>query len=253
MKININGLNINYESIGEGKEILLLHGWGSSLQAFSFIMRSFSDNYKITAVDLPGFGKSDMIKEPWMLDNYCDFVLEFIKKLNIKDPVFVGHSFGGRIIIKLSGLHKIQPEKIILIDAAGIKHKKSFYQKMRQSTFKSIKSVLSVPLWKKSCEPLLEKARNHFGSADYNNAPPLLRQTLVNTVNEDLTCYLESITASTLLIYGENDTATPVSDAELMNSRIKDSGLCVIKNAGHFSFIDKPYEVNAILNSFLEA
>ena len=253
MNIIVKGLNINYESVGNGDEILLLHGWGSSLQAFSFIMRSFSDKYKITAVDLPGFGKSDMINEPWTIDDYCDFVLEFIQKLNIKDPVFVGHSFGGRIIIKLSGLHKIQPKKLILIDAAGIKHKKTLHQKVRQRTFKTIKAVLSVPLWKKPCQPLLEKARGHFGSADYNNAPPVLRQTLVNAVNEDLTCYLDSITASTLLIYGENDTATPVSDAQLINSKIKDSGLCVIKNAGHFSFIDKPYEVNAILNSFLEA
>lgn len=253
MNIEINGLNINYETVGDGKEILLLHGWGSSLNAYSFIMNTFKDRYKLTAVDLPGFGKSDMLSSPWTVDDYCDFVLEFIKKINIKDPVYIGHSFGGRLIIKLSGLKRINPKKIILLDAAGIKHKKTIKQKVRQTTFKTVKKVLSVKLWKNACEPLMDKARNYFGSADYNNAPPVLRQTLVNTVNEDLTCYLDSIDASTLLIYGENDTATPVSDAEIMNSRIKDSGLCIIKNAGHFSFIDKPYEVNAILKSFLEA
>lgn len=253
MNISVKGLNIFYNTVGEGPEVLFLHGWGSSSDAFKFIINSFKDKYKLTAVDLPGFGKSEMIPSPWTVSDYCDFVLEFIEKANIKNPVFVGHSFGGRLIIKLAGLNKIQPEKIILIDAAGIKHKKTFRQKTKQATFKSIKNVLNVPLWRKPCKPLLDKARNYFGSSDYNNAPPVLRQTLVNTVNEDLTCYLDGISASTLLIYGENDTATPVSDAEIMKSKIKDSGLCVIENAGHFSFIDQPVKVNLIINSFLEA
>ena len=97
----------------------------------------------------------------------------------------------------------------------------------------------------------LEKARRHFGSADYNSAPVVLRQTLVKVVNEDLCEYMPNIACPTLLIWGDQDTDTPLSDAKVMESKIPDSGLCVIKGVGHFSFIQSPFEVNAILNSFL--
>lgn len=253
MNISIDGLNINYETVGHGADVVLLHGWGSSLKAFGFIVKNLSEKYRVTAFDFPGFGESDMIGTPWSVGDYCDFTLKLLKALNIENPILIGHSFGGRVIIKLLGENKINSPKAVLIDAAGIKHKKTARQKFRQSLYKTAKKILSVPIWKKLCEPILEKARRHFGSEDYNNAPPVLRQTLVKCVNEDLTCCLDNIKASSLLIYGENDTATPVSDAKIMESRIKDSGLCIIKGAGHFSFIDSPYEVNAILNSFLEA
>ena len=87
--------------------------------------------------------------------------------------------------------------------------------------------------------------------ADYNAAPLVLRQTLVNLVNTDLRNELHKITASTLLIWGENDTATPLSDAKIIESLIKDAGLCVINGAGHFAFAEAPKQTAAILNSFL--
>lgn len=154
--------------------------------------------------------------------------------------------------MKLCGTGRVSPSKIILLDAAGVKHKRSFKSKCKTAAFKAVKKVLTVGLWKKSCEPVLQKARARFGSADYNSAPPVLRQTLVKVVNEDLTDLLENITASTLLIYGENDTDTPVSDARIIESRIKDSGLCIIKGAGHWAFVEKPGEVLAIIKSFLQ-
>ena len=97
----------------------------------------------------------------------------------------------------------------------------------------------------------MQKARNYYGSADYNAAPEVLRKTLVSLVNTDLRDILHSITAPTLLIWGENDTATPLSDAKIIESKIKDSGLCVIKGTGHYSFCERPFEAQAIINSFL--
>ena len=181
-----------------------------------------------------------------------EITLEFFDFLGIKDPILVGHSFGGRVIMKLCGTGRVSPSKIILLDAAGVKHKRSFKSKCKTAAFKAVKKVLTVGLWKKPCEPVLQKARARFGSADYNSAPPVLRETLVKVVNEDLTDLLENITASTLLIYGENDTDTPVSDARIIESRIKDSGLCIIKEAGHWAFAEKPGEVLAIIKSFLQ-
>lgn len=251
MNITVNNLNLNYIDCGQGEPVVLLHGWGSSSVAFNYIIKSFSDKFRMIALDLPGFGDSDMIPEPWDVNDYADFVAEFLKIMNIENPVLIGHSFGGRVIFKGIGEGKFSACKIILLDSAGIKPKKSVKSKIKLAAFKTVKYFLSCPLWKNAAAGLLDKARAHFGSADYNNAPLVLRQTLVKAVNEDLRHYMPSVAAPTLLIWGENDTATPVSDAKIMNSLIPDSGLCIIKGGSHFSFIDSPYEVNAIISSFL--
>lgn len=250
MEITVNGLKVNYESEGTGQEILMLHGWGSSLDAFVLLRRHLSRKFKVVSLDFPGFGKSDMISEPWSVADYADFTLAFLSAVGLKDPIVICHSFGGRVATKLVGEGRLYPPKMVFLDAAGIKHKPSLRSRVRQATFKTIRRVLTSAPLKKSCEKLLEKARNHFGSADYNNAPPVLRHTLVLTVNEDLRGYMPSIKCPTLLVYGENDTATPVSDAKIMEQLIPDAGLCVIRGAGHFSFVDRPGEVIAILDSF---
>ncbi|MBQ0083679.1 MAG: alpha/beta hydrolase, partial [Clostridiales bacterium] len=190
-------------------------------------------------------------KEPYTIEDYADFVKEFIEKTGLDNPIVAGHSHGGRIILYMATAGMINPPKIILLDAAGLIPKKSAKQKFRAKSFKIIKAVLTVPIWKKYTAGLLEKARKHYGSADYNAAPPVLRKTLVNVVNVDLRNELYKINCPTLLIWGENDTATPLSDAKIIESKIKDSGLCVIKGTGHFSFCEKPFEANAIIKSFL--
>ena len=145
----------------------------------------------------------------------------------------------------------VNPPKIVLLDSAGLIPKKSFKQKFRAKSFKVIKWGLTLPVIKNYSEGLLQKARNYYGSADYNAAPEVLRKTLVSLVNTDLRDILHNITAPTLLIWGENDTATPLSDAKIIESKIKDSGLCVIKGTGHYSFCERPFEAQAIINSFL--
>lgn len=251
MNCSVDGININYLDEGSGEVVLLLHGWGSSSDAWWLMINEFSASFRMIAPDLPGFGRSDMPPEPWSVEDYSSFVLKFMQTVGIKDPITVAHSFGGRITIKLAGTGRIDPEKIILIDSAGVLPKRSFKQKLRVGTFKFIKNVLSLPIVRNFSKELLERARAHFGSADYNSAPEVLRRSLVMAVNEDLTHHMPSIKASTLLIFGENDTATPVSDGELMEKLINDAGLCIIKGAGHFSFVERPYEVHAILHSFL--
>ncbi|MBO7519859.1 MAG: alpha/beta hydrolase, partial [Clostridia bacterium] len=151
-----------------------------------------------------------------------------------------------------AGNKKIEPQKIVLLDSAGIVAEKSKKQKRKAKNFKRIKKVLSLPVIKNFSGSLLDAARRHYGSADYNAAPPVLRQTLVSLVNTDLRGVLGNIKCPTLLIWGENDTDTPLSSAELIKSGISDCGLCVIKGTGHFSFCQKPYEAHAILRAFIK-
>lgn len=251
MNTLIDGLNINYEQTGTGPDVLLLHGWGSSLEVYRSVVSVMSSTHRLTCLDFPGCGKSDTMKSPWTIDDYTDFVLKFIKQTELNNPILVGHSHGGRVIMKLAGTGLISPPKIILLDSAGLIPKKSFKQKMRGKSFKAIKTVLTAPVINKFSGNLLEKARKNYGSADYNAAPPVLRQTLVSLVNTDLRDILPNIKCPTLLIWGENDTATPLSDAKIIEGLIPDAGLCVIKNAGHFAFCENPYHANAIIKSFL--
>ena len=150
------------------------------------VMSALCDRCRLVAVNFPGCGGSDTMKEPWTLEDYCDFVLEFMEKVGLKDPIMIGHSHGGRVTLKMTDEKQVNPPKIVLLDAAGLIPKKSFKQKAKAKSFKAIKKVLTLPVIKNHSEPLLNKARGYFGSADYNSAPEVLRKTLVSLVNTDL-------------------------------------------------------------------
>ncbi len=252
MFVNIDGLNIEYCEQGAGTPVLLLHGWGASFDTYRGIINTLKNRCRVVAVNFPGCGKSDTMKSPWTLEDYCDFVLKFMKAVELEDPILFGHSHGGRVTMKLVADGLVNPPKIVLLDAAGLIPKKSLKQKWRAKSFKTIKTVLTLPVIKSFSGSLLEKARNHYGSADYNAAPLVLRQTLVSLVNTDIRDILHKISCPTLLIWGEDDTATPLADAKIIESLIPDCGLCVLKDCGHFAFCEKPFEANAIINSFIK-
>ena len=93
--------------------------------------------------------------------------------------------------------------------------------------------------------------RGKVGSADYKNASPVMRQTMVRALNEDLTPLLSGIRVPTLLIWGENDTATPLSDGQRMEKSIPDAGLVVLKGAGHFAFAERWGQCRRVLDAFI--
>ena len=113
MQINIDGLKINYIDEGEGEEILFLHGWGSSILPFMRLINTLKVNHRVVALDFPGCGESDTMAEAWDIDDYCNFVIKFINAVNLNNPVLVGHSHGGRVIMKLAGSGLLFPTKMV--------------------------------------------------------------------------------------------------------------------------------------------
>lgn len=251
MNIVIDGLNISYLDEGEGTPVILLHGWGSSKEVYRGIINTLKGRCRLVAPDFPGCGESDTMTTPWTLDDYCSFVLKFLDALSIQNPIMMGHSHGGRVTLYMTAKGMLNPEKIVLLDAAGLIPKKTFKQKFRAKSFKAIKGVLTLPIIKNYSASLLDKARRHYGSADYNAAPEVLRKTLVSLVNTDIRDVLPNIKCPSLLIWGDLDTATPLSDAKIIEQLIPDAGLCVLKGTGHYSFCEKPYDAAAIINSFI--
>lgn len=253
MDITINGQKIVYTLQGEGSAVVLLHGWGSNRKLFDGIVNVVSKGYMAVAPDLPGFGDSPEPKEPWSVGDYAKLIIDFLSALDIKKVVFLGHSFGGRVIFKLFEMGNLpfEIEKIILIDSAGVKPKKTLKQKVKQRMYKISKRIISTKLVTKFFPDALERLRQKNGSADYNAASPIMRQCLVLTVNEDLTHTFETIDVPSLIIWGECDVDTPLSDAKLMEEKIPDAGLVICEGAGHYSFLEQPVKCQRVVASFL--
>ena len=256
MQINIDNLNINYyDSINGDDVVLFLHGWGSNYKIFEFLFPYLINDYRVIAPDLPGFGESKTPNKSFSSDDYATFCINFLKKLDLNNRKFIliGHSNGGRVAIKLNITESLpfQIKKNILIDSAGIKAKLSFYKKFKIKLFKILKKISTFTLVKNLFPNFESDLKNKFGSSDYNNASPIMKETLVKLVNEDLTDKLNKINVPTLLIWGDNDTATPLSDAKIMNKNIKDSGLVIYENCSHFSFIENKEKTILVLKSFL--
>lgn len=253
MEAIVNGLRVNYAVAGQGEPVLLLHGWGSSIEPYRQLMELLSKKYTVIALDMPGFGKTEEPRQPMCVDDYVDFVLDFLKLFDIAKLSLVGHSFGGRVIIKMA--NRTLPfaiDKIVLIDSAGIKPQPSGKKTTRQTVYKIGKWFATRRPIAKCFPGLLEKLRVKFGSADYAAASPMMRQCLVRVVNEDLSHLLPGIRPPTLLVWGENDTATPLTDGKKMEKDIPNAGLAVIRGAGHFSFVEQPVIFRNIMASFFE-
>ena len=246
----INGLKINYEEKGEGDLIVLLHGWGSNIKLFANLIDLLSKKYRVVAMDMPGFGESDEPKEVWDVGRYVEFVIDFIKEYGVSEVMLLGHSFGGRVIIKMHSRNDIpfKVTKVILVDSAGIMPPKTKKKSWRTRYYKMGKAVLST----KIAPDALENFRKKMGSADYAAASPMMRQVMVKVVNEDLEPYLPNIKCPTLLVWGVNDTATPLSDGEKMEKLIPDAGLVKLENAGHYSFLEQQFIFNRVMCSFMK-
>lgn len=151
----VDGKRVTYIDEGTGPVVLLLHGWGAPAETYRLIIDHLSAYCRVIAPDLPGFGGSDEPDAPWCVDDYVDFVLAFAEALHIRQAVLMGHSNGGRIILKLMNRPErpLQVEKIVLIDAAGLKPRRGPGYYARVYSYKAGKWVLSLPAFA-GCFPM---------------------------------------------------------------------------------------------------
>ena len=252
LNININGYNINYEVSGEGKPVVLVHGWLTDLNTMKPLQNHLSKNFKVYNLDVIGFGKSDLPKEPLSTEDFSNFLNDFLDALNIENPILIGHSNGGRMIINLVGRNLRKVNKIVLIDSAGIvpKRKPKYYFKVY--TFKAVKNITKLFPKTEMFNNMRERMLGKFGSSDYKQSPEVLRKTMSKIVNEDQKSLMPNIKVPTLIIWGEKDTATPLEDAKTMEKLIPDSGLVVYPGRSHFSYLEELGSVLVVLDEFLK-
>ena len=239
MKIKVKDLDVNYIQYGKGKDILLLHGWGQNIEMMKFIGDNFSDRFRITILDFPGFGESEEPHETWNIDKYSEMLEELVKKLEIKKPIVMGHSFGGRVAIRYSARNAI--EKLVLFGSPCIRVQENlpFYVKV-------LKGLKKLP----GMNGIGEYMKKFIGSRDYKAASPIMRQTLVEVVNEDLSKDAREIEEPTLLIWGDQDTEAPVNDAKELEKIMIDAALIILPGT-HYAYIENLGQVVNILNNFI--
>lgn len=239
MKINIQNINVNYIQYGKGKDILLLHGWGQNIEMMKPLGDAFSDRFRITILDFPGFGETAPPEEPWNIEKYSLLLEKLVETLNIKKPVVIGHSFGGRVAIHYSSRNAI--EKLILFGSPCIRVQEKLPLKVL-----FLKKLKKLP----GMNGLAEYMKQFIGSRDYKAASPVMRQTLVEVVNEDLSKYAREIEEPTLLIWGDNDTEAPLNDARELEKIMIDAALIVLPGT-HYAYLENLPKVISILNNFI--
>ena len=252
MKIEIQELKLNSIVEGEGDNVVILHGWGANINTVMPIVNILKDKFKVHAIDLPGFGESEEPKEPIDSFKYAEIVKAYMDKVGIKKVVLIGHSFGGKLSIILGNKYPELVEKIVLVNSAGLipKRKAKYYIKVY--SFKGLKFIYKKLFFWLKDEEKMEKFYKRFGSTDYKESSGVMRKILVTVVNENLKPLLKEIQAPTLLIWGDEDTSTPLYMGKIMEKEIKDAGLVVLEGTGHFSYLDDYGRFSVILKAFLK-
>ncbi|MBZ2174169.1 alpha/beta hydrolase [Schnuerera sp. xch1] len=251
MKIKIEGMEINYINVGEGRNVLVLHGWGARMVTILPIVNLLKHNFNVYALDLPGFGQSQEPKQAFNSKDYARVVKKFIDTMGIDKIILIGHSFGGKISIILSTHYPEIIEKIVLIDSAGLIPKRGLKYYLKVYAFKALKFLYKIIFFWIEDNMKIEKFYKKFGSTDYKDSTGIMRKILVNVVNEDLKPMLKDIQFPTLLIWGNEDTDTPLYMGKIMEREIQDSGLVILEGAGHYSYLDNFNEFSMILKAFL--
>ncbi|MCC7528045.1 MAG: alpha/beta hydrolase [Candidatus Melainabacteria bacterium] len=230
---------VNYVKLGEhGSPVVMLHGWGQSLESMRVLGDLLSRYHQVYLVDLPGFGKSAKPKDDWDTIDYARCIDELFKKLGLENAIVIGHSFGGRVGMRMAVKHKTRVSALVLINSGGLKSQMNGRRLYRAKALKLLSNSL------KWCDSTFGSHyfetwfSPKFASRDYKNAGAL-KNILVKTVNEDQSQDAAQISCPTFLLWGENDQETPVEMGYRLNSIIPKSQLLVLPEKDHFPFIDE--------------
>jgi len=255
-RTTILGLNARYlETIPDDTKatIVVLHGWGSKIESWEGVARLLEiAGFRVLVPDLPGFGETEEPKTPWKVDDYINFLNNFLESLDVKDFILVGHSFGGQIAISYASSETNRAKALVLMGAARIEHRK----KLKVKIFGIISAVGDLPFKippLHMAKPVVQKIWYKItGERDYYRASELMKETMKHVLAETVGHRLESIKIPTLVLWGEADKATPLEDGESIKEKIAGSKLITFPGAGHAINLERTNEVARKIGEFVE-
>lgn len=233
------------------KTILILHGWGVDSGKYLDLKQLLENlGFTVFVPDLPGFGKQKLLKNVMNVDDYVDFVKEYIKKNNLEHIIVIAHSFGARIAIKLIAPAKHPVSRLILTGAAGIKPRLAFSKRTLQYFAISLGELSNYPMFSFLKQKIRKILYFIIGEWDYYNAGDL-RETFKKVIAEDLLSYLPKIDIPALLVWGENDKVIPVLYGKKMQQLIPNSKLILVEETGHKLPYEAPQRFVEAIKSFI--
>ncbi|MGH2349702.1 MAG: alpha/beta fold hydrolase [bacterium] len=246
--LDVAGTRVWYGRSGTGHPLMLLHGWGASSATMALVHDDLARGYDVTAIDLPGHGRSGLPPGPWDTSDFTTCVLAVMDRLRIARPHILGHSFGGRIALDLAARHPDRVHKLVLVSSAGLLPPRSIGYRVRTGLARVARGFAKVG--GRRGKAVRDRLYSKVASTDYAQAGPM-RATFVKVVNEDLAPLLPSVQAPTLLVWGSGDTETPLAVARRMARLIPAASLTVINGAGHYAFLDQFGKFRLIVGRFL--
>ena len=232
----------------------MLHGWGANIELLQPLAQRLSkQGFRCYMLDLPGFGESAEPPAPFSIHDYADFVLAYMDHHGLERAHIFGHSLGGRIGLVLGAKQAGRVNKMALSNCAGIKTKPSMAARARLQLYQTIRGSLHAIGARAMSDDLRQLYNRRYASADYRNASPVMRQTLIKVVNQDLLGLAGSIAAPTILIWGDRDQDTPLWMGEALENAIPDAALITHQGAGHYAYLDFPDETAAIMRALFSS
>lgn len=238
--------NINYQIKGYGKPLILIHGWGGTSKSLEKLSLLLSNNYQTITLDLPGFGKSDDPPPHWGVEEYSEFLIQFLEKLKLNKIIYFGHSFGGSLGIFLAAKHPKLIDKLILCNS-------SFKREVKISkSAMMLKNIAKFFPFLFTFEASIKRVfyRLFLSRSDLYRFPHL-QSNLRKIVLQDLTINLAQINIKTLILWGEDDTVTKLKLAHELNNKIKNSKLKIFPKIGHNLPLKFPQKVYEEIEKFL--
>ncbi len=250
MNVIVKGSAVNYQVSGKGPVVVLLHGWGDNIATFKELTKSLQLKYTVIALDLLGFGGSEVPKEVFDLEKYAQFVSNFLYKIDMKHVyAFVGHSNGGAIAIRGLSSGILKSDKLVLLASSGVRSSYTGRKKIFRLAAKTAKYPTML-LPKSTQAKLKKRVYKAIGSDMFVSEH--LQETFKQVVREDVVHDSAMIQQPTLLIYGSIDKSTPLNYGEKFNKQIENSKLEIIDGADHFLHHTHGQKVNKLVIGFLE-
>ncbi len=268
--VNVGSINTRYWTVGQkGFPIILIHGLGQSVENWMYTIEDLAKHFKVYALDLVCFGKSDKPEVPYTYNYFAQFLNEFMITMNIQKASLIGHSLGGAVILKFALEFRKKVDKLVLVSSEGLGQEASLMFRImsipligellahpgRKGTEKLYKEcvyhknvitdemidlgykIASIPGWKESFLNTLRATINFFG----------YKRKIIDSIISNL----NKVEPSTLIIWGKQDKFHPVVNAQLAEESIPDTTIHVFDKCGHAPMIEYPKEFNSIVKQFL--
>ena len=259
MQTVILGIPSHIEQYGRaGEEVLLLHGWGKPVtlkRHLEPLALALAEDYHVTALEFPAHGQTGKPAGVWGVPEFAAWVKAAMERMNLRDVTVVAHSFGGRVALWLAAKEPQLIRRLVLTGAAGLSRDKTPQEEAEALRYKKLQDRLSklksLPLLGKGVESVQRTLRDKRSSQDYRDADEDIKPSFVKIVSMNLRPILGEVKQPALLVWGDQDDATPLWMGRTMEKEMKDAALIVFEGRGHFAYLEELGRFVTLVKAFI--